>query len=107
MAGEFALYSGEDTFGQGALSILFSGEVLAHLKAHHGRPATGAAFGRDDALSLELLVAEGVVAFRIELGVGQYTADGSKLVCLADQDRQNGRPYRDRYSINSDIVRSI
>jgi len=89
-AGEFALHGGEDAFDQGAFSILFSGEVLAHLKAHSGRPATGATLGRNDALSLELLAAKGVVAFRIELGVGQYATDGSMLVRLAYQDRQSG-----------------
>jgi hypothetical protein len=60
------------------------------LKAHAGCFATGTSFSRDDALSLELLAAEGLVAFRIELGVGQHTADRSKLVRLAYQDRQSG-----------------
>ncbi|MHB1793578.1 MAG: hypothetical protein ACYCPO_01315 [Acidobacteriaceae bacterium] len=67
---------------KGLFSILFCWEVLAHLKAHTGCSTTGAAFGRDDALSRELLTAEGVVAFRIELGVGQHAADGSMLVRL-------------------------
>ena len=68
-AREFAFYCREDAFDQGAFSILFSGEVLPHLEAHAGCTATGAAFGRDDTLCLELLAAKGVVAFGIELGV--------------------------------------
>jgi hypothetical protein len=41
-------------------------------------------------LSVELLAAEGVVAFGIELGVGQHAADGSIIMRLAHQDRQSG-----------------
>lgn len=89
-AREFAFHGREDTFNQGAFSVLFCGEVLAHLEARPGCSAIGTAFCRDDALSLELLAAEGVVAFRVELGVGQHATDGSKLVCLAYQDRQSG-----------------
>jgi hypothetical protein len=89
-AREFALHGREDTFDHEAFSMLLFWEVLAHFNAHSGCFATGAVFGRDDALSLELLAAEGVVAFQIELGIGQHAADGSKLVRLAYQDRQCG-----------------
>ena len=73
-AREFTFHCRVDAFDQGAFSILFCGEVLPYLKAHTGCLATGEGFGRDDTLNLELLAAEGVVAFRIELGVGQYGA---------------------------------
>lgn len=39
-----------------------------------------AAFGRDDALRLQLLAAKPVVAFGIKLCVGQRTADGRHLI---------------------------
>lgn len=64
-AKEFALPGGENAFDLGAFSILFCGEVLANLKAHTGCSATGAAFGRVDALSLKLLAVEGMETFRI------------------------------------------
>jgi hypothetical protein len=69
-AREFTFHCREDTFDQEAFPILFCWKVLAHLQAHSGCAATGAAFGRHDTLSLELLAAEGVVGFGIELGVG-------------------------------------
>jgi hypothetical protein len=89
-AREFTFHSREDAFDQGAFSVLFCGEVLPHLEAHTGCPATGAAFGRDDALRVELLAAEGVVAFGIEFGVGQHAADGSVFMRLTHQNRQSG-----------------
>ena len=64
--------------------------MFPHLEAYTGCPATGAAFGRDDPSGLELLAAEGVIAFGVELGVGQHAADGSMFVRLAHQDRQSG-----------------
>lgn len=63
-AKEFALPGGENAFDLGAFSILFFGEVLANLKAQAGCSATGAAFGRVDALSLKLLAVDGMVTFR-------------------------------------------
>jgi len=56
-------FTAEKTLDHGAFSILPFWEVLAHLKAHTECSAAGAAFGGDDALGLELLAAEGVVAF--------------------------------------------
>lgn len=73
-AGEFAFYRREDGLDKGAFPILFCWEVLLHLQAYTRCPLTGAAFGRDDAVGLDLLTAEGVVALRIDLGIGQRAA---------------------------------
>ncbi len=88
-AREATLHCGEDTFDQEASPALFCGEMFPHLEAYTGCPATGAAFGRDDILGLELLAAEGVFAFGVEPSVGQHAADGSRPVRLAHQDRQS------------------
>jgi hypothetical protein len=63
--------------------------MFPHLEAYTECPTTGAAFGRDEILGLELLAAEGVIAFGVELGVGQHAGDRSMFVRLADQDRQS------------------
>jgi hypothetical protein len=105
-AREFALHCGEDAFDQGAISILFGREVLAHLQAHSGCPASGATFGRDDASSLELLATECVVAF-LDSEMGETmnldrrflfsdTSDSripnSENPDLGSQELQNARP---------------
>ena len=97
-AREFAFHCREDAFDRGASSILFCGKVLAHLEAHTGCPATGAAFGRDDTLSLELLAAKGVVAFRIEFGVGQHATYGCLPMRLGNQHGQRGAVVPGRLS---------
>ena len=87
---EFTFHGGKDAFDQRAQGIELGWEMLAHLKAHTGGPATGAALGRYYAVGFELLAAEGMVAFGIELGVGQHAADGRVPMCTAHQRRQRG-----------------
>ncbi|MGB8477937.1 MAG: hypothetical protein WCE63_03735, partial [Acidobacteriaceae bacterium] len=47
---------------QRASGVLFSREVLPHLGAHAGGAAAGEALGGDDAVGLELLSAEDMIA---------------------------------------------
>jgi len=89
-AGEFAFDGGEDALDQGAFSIELTGEVLTHLGACAGGAATGEAGGGDDAVGLEQFAAEEMIAFGIELGVGQHAADWDLAVCLKHQRRQGG-----------------
>jgi len=87
---EFALYGGEDALDQRSERVLFGGEMFSHLEAHTRRPATGAPFGRNDTVSLQLLAAEGMVALGIGLGVGQHAADGRVPLGTAHQRGQRG-----------------
>jgi len=89
-AGEFAFDGREDAFDQGALSIEIAREVLSHLSADSGRTAAGEAFGGDDAIGFQLIAIEGVVAFRVEFGVGQHAANRSVLLGLSHQHGQRG-----------------
>jgi len=64
--------------------------MFSHFQAHTRRLATGAPFGRNDAVCLQLLAAEGMVAFGIELGVGQHAADGRVPLGASHQRGQHG-----------------
>jgi hypothetical protein len=69
-ARELAFHCREDALDQGALRLLFGGEVFSNLKAHSGCPAAGAALGGDDAVGPQLLATKNMVAFEIKFGVG-------------------------------------
>jgi len=95
-AGEFALDSREDAFDQGAFPVQFCWEVLAHLEAHTGCPTTGAAFSWNNAVCLQLLATKSMIAFGIELGVGQHAARRRLLMRPCHQHGQCGTvvPWR-------------
>ena len=83
--GEFTFGDGEDGFNQGSSSVSIAGKVLSHLSADSCCAAAGEAFCGDDAVCLQLLTAEGVIAFGIEFGVCQHAAYGRMLMRLGDQ----------------------
>lgn len=90
-AGEFSFGGGEDGFHDGPAGVVFLRKIVPHLGADAmNLPGLLAALGRDNALCLQLLTAEGMVMLGIELGVGQHTADRRQLVCLSYQSGQAG-----------------
>src|SRR5215813_15018230 len=53
-------------------------------------PRLFTAFGGNDAQSRKLLANQGVIAFGVELGIGQHAAEGSEGMDLRDQSGQAG-----------------
>ena len=95
-AGELAFDGGEDTFDQGAFPVEVPRKVLPHLAAHSGCATAGETFSWDDAIGLQLLAAEGVIALGVELGISQNAAYRGVLMCLPQQSGQRGAvvPWR-------------
>ena len=87
--GKFALGRGERGLDELALAVALGRESISHLRSHAvDLPADMAAFRRKDAISAQLLANEGMVAFTVELGIGQNQGDGGEFVGLRHQLRQ-------------------
>jgi hypothetical protein len=96
----FALDRGEDALIQASAAVAAAREIFAYLLTESRFPAAGEAFGGNDAVGVQLFSAESVVAFRVELGVGQHTsypAIWSDLLC------RMARPYRSATRISNTL----
>ena len=75
---EFAFDCAEDRLGMYALPIALGRESRAHLRTHSvNLPARLASFSRNDTLRTNLLADVPVVAFAVELGIGQNGSNGA------------------------------
>jgi hypothetical protein len=74
-----------------AAAVFLARKVGAHLGAYAMHlPRLFPAFGGNDAQSTKLLANQGVIAFGVELGIGQHAAEGSEGMGLRDQSGQVG-----------------
>jgi hypothetical protein len=69
----------EKTVSMSAAAVFLARKVGAHLGAHAMHlPRPFPAFGGNDAQSTKLLTNQGLIAFGVELGIGQHAAEGSE-----------------------------